>query len=434
MGKRLFLLLAVALMAACCSSAFAAGSGGFKVEVPDARALSMGGAFVGLADNASAVYYNPAGMIQLKKPEVSVNLSLVQPKGRENSDVKGKTKMQQDSFLIPSMFFVSPVGEKVALGLGATSSWGLGTNWAQDSFARYAATQTTMQNHDYYITGAYKLTEQLSFGAGVVIDDSKAIKERKINQNLLGGGYSDANFKLEGNDAAPGFQLSGLYKFNDRHQIGIQYVSEIHHNYGGKVHLDNLNNNGLAAYGGGNFSSSSYETDVTSKATLPQSIDLGYSFRPTEKLTLNADVLWMDWSSIEQEAMVFPNESDPSRLAVLNAGNPANRDWHSAWSLGLGTEYKYSDRLRLRGGYYFHQSPVPQDTWSPSVPDANSHSIATGFGYDVTKALTIDLAYSAMFYDTRSIKNGVADGVGGSVDGKYSQWTNLVLLTATYKF
>jgi len=36
-----------------------------------ARALGMGGAFIAIADDATAASWNPAGLFQLKKPEIS---------------------------------------------------------------------------------------------------------------------------------------------------------------------------------------------------------------------------------------------------------------------------------------------------------------------------------------------------------------------------
>ncbi len=415
----------------------AAGAGAYKVEMLDAASLAVGGAVVAQIDTPASVYYNPAGMTQIKSSQISMSMALIQPKENAVTATGTKTKMQQDSFLIPSAFFVTPVNQKFSVGLGATSSWGLSTTWAQDSFTRYVATNTSLKNEDYILAGAYQVTEQFSLGLGVTIDNSTIIKEKKIN-NTLFGDTGDANFKLAGDNVAAGFQVSGMYKLNQRHQFGLQYVSDIRRKYHGKVHLDNLGPATQALYG---FASSSYETDVVSKSTLPQSVDLGYCFLPTDKLKLSVDVMWMDWSSTKEEELAYPSETDSTggtlttgKLGFLNIGNPANRDWHSALSLGLGAEYDVSDRLRVRGGYYFHQSPVPQDTWQPNMPDANSHSVSTGFGYDITKAWVLDFTYSAMFYDTRSIKNAEGDSSFGSIDGKYSQWTNMVMATATYKF
>ena len=194
-------------------------------------------------------------------------------------------------------------------------------------------------------------------------------------------------------------------------------------------YLSDLNNSGSAyqtIFGGTN-----YETGVVCKSTLPQSAVFGYSYKPNGKWVVNADVEWMDWSSTEEEKLAYPNETDATRLSVLNSGNPAPRDWNSAWSAALGAQYSLSDRLRLRGGYYYHQTPIPADTFETPLPDADSHSLAAGFGYDFTKSLTLDFTYSRMFYLNRVIDNSVALG---TINGTYRQQTDLYLATLTYKF
>ncbi|MBF0485869.1 MAG: transporter [Candidatus Omnitrophica bacterium] len=426
--------IAFLLIGLSSTQAFAVGSGAYRIEVPDAGAMGMGSAFVGDASSPAAVYYNPAGMTQIVKSSVSIGASLIQPKMDHTSTTGAKTKEDRDSFVIPNLFYVTHLGmEKVVFGVGATSSWGLGTEWAGDSFARYSSTKTLLQDKDYLITAAYKMSEQVSLALGVVIDDSSIEKQRKLDQALFGGS-GDANAKLKGTDTAPGFLISGMYKLNDQHQFGLTYRSAIHHKYTGKLHLDNLDTAAANFAFGSDFASSSYETNISSKSTIPQALALGYSYKPTEKLKINADIEWTDWSSTKHEAVNYTSETNTGKLTFLNLGNPANRDWHSAWALSLGGEYKVDDRLRLRSGYFYHQSPIPEATWDTCLPDANSHSIAAGFGYDITKALTFDLAYSAMFFDAHSIKNNSDANHPGSLDGKYEQWVNLVLATATYSF
>ena len=46
----------------------------FNFGNPGARSLGMGGAFLGLADDASAAEANPAGLTILRKPEVSLEV------------------------------------------------------------------------------------------------------------------------------------------------------------------------------------------------------------------------------------------------------------------------------------------------------------------------------------------------------------------------
>ena len=59
--------------------AFAGDTGVIKLELQDAAAVGMGGAFTGEADRPSAVYYNPAGITQMDTIEASAGLTWLQP-------------------------------------------------------------------------------------------------------------------------------------------------------------------------------------------------------------------------------------------------------------------------------------------------------------------------------------------------------------------
>ncbi|MEI6438488.1 MAG: outer membrane protein transport protein [Candidatus Omnitrophota bacterium] len=423
---------AFVLLALIAVPAFAAGSGAYRLEVPDAGAVGKGSAFSGEANTPAAVYYNPAGMTQIVGQAISVGLSLVEPhetfKG-PNPATPDAVQMKRGDYPIPHFYYVTRLGtENVALGIGTTTAWGLTTEWAPDSFARYVATKTEMLNHDYYVSAAYKLNAQWSVAAGVVIDQSRVAMEKKANWSGFGG--ADGNIRLAGSDTAAGYMVAAMFKLNDQHQFGFMYRSAIHQQYTGKVHMDGI----ASALVPGVFPATSYETDVMVKSVLPQVIVFGYSFKPDPKWTVNTDVEWTDWSSTRQSAPTYTSETDPTRLSILETGYPANKDWHSAFSVAMGVEYAATDRLRLRSGYYLHQSPVAKATWDPSMPDSDSLGVTLGSGYDVTKNMTVDLAWSGMIFKTRKVNNAVGDAVGGSIDGSYRQWINLMYATATYKF
>jgi long-chain fatty acid transport protein len=417
--------------------ALAAGSGAYRLEVPDAAACGKGSAFVGEANNPSAVYYNPAGLTQMTGNAISMGGALIQPHTKYTSNAGAESQMQAHSFGIPSLFFVSDLGlQKVSFGIGATSSFGLGTEWNPDSFARYNATQSSVANKDYLLTAAYKVSDQFSVALGMDVDDSTVDKQKKLSQGL----GADGNFRLKGDSMALGYRIAAMYKINDQHQFGLMYRSAIEHKYKGRVNADDLNTStalDLNADGTPEsnyntvFGGSSYQTDVISKSTLPQSIVLGYSYKPDSKWTFNADLEWMDWSSTQNEILTYPNETNPDRLAVLQNNVPTSRDWNSVIAVALGTQYNVSDRFRVRTGYFYHQSPIPNATWEANLPDSDSHGVTLGTGYDIRRDLTLDLAWSGMIYEKRKINNAVA---GGGISGTYEQWVNLLYATATYKF
>ncbi len=210
------------------------------------------------------------------------------------------------------------------------------------------------------------------------------------------------------------------------------YRSQVRAKYKGKAYLDGLN-----AFGSnyeGIFGGMSYETNVTSVTTFPQSWVLGYCFKPDDKWTFEADLEWMDWSTVQQEKIEFVSETNATRLAVLNGGNPAPRDWHSALSFCLGGEYKMNEKWRVRGGYFFHKTPIPSANFDTALPDSSSNTITTGIGYSINKNTTLDLAYAAMFFNKREILNTIGSSSGANINGEYEQFTHVILATLSFKY
>ncbi|MBF0571388.1 MAG: outer membrane protein transport protein [Candidatus Omnitrophica bacterium] len=418
---------------------FAGDSGVIKLELPDAAAVGMGTAFTGEADRPSAVYYNPAGITQIGT-EMSAGLTVLQPQMEYKSPTGNTVEMNRDYYIFPHVYVTTPViKEKFYVGLGENSSFGSGNDWAANSlstFTRYSTVKDSFVNKDYMLEGAYKLNEQWSFGVGVVNDDSKIEKDKALNQ--YDGNDGDALFKAT--DDAWGFNLATLFKLNSQNQFGLTYKSPIHHTYEGNLYLSNLDNN-VPIFGAGGyqyaFGGTSFSTKAIQKFTLPQSVTLGYSFKPTSKWKINFDLEWTDWSNTKRETTSFPDLSGPLaglQSNILSTNNPQSRDWTSVWSESLGAEYALTDKFRIRGGYAHHQTPVPEGTFDTSFPDSNYNAYSTGFGFDLTKNLTIDVTYSAVFYESRNVVNTVDQAFGANLSGKYKEFVNIGTATLTYKF
>jgi len=412
------------------NTAYSAGSGAYRLEVPDAQALGKGSAFVAQADNPSAIYYNPAGLTQLKgQTYVSLGAAVVQPFCSYEDNSGNQTDRRRQVFTIPNAFAVSDFGlEKFSFGLGATSYWGLGTFWAEDSFSKYVATKSDVLTQDVMLTAAYEINDNISVGLG--LDYTKALANKKKKLLQLGG--ADGDFQLKGRDNnAWGYRLSTLYKLNKNHSFGLMYRSAVDLTYKGKVYLNDLNGAGLNYQG--TFGGTAYQTDMSTKSRLPQSILLGYCFKPDDKWRFEADMEWMDWSSVDKEQIDYPSETNPARLNVLNAGNPIQRDWRAVLSYAFGTEYGVNDSWKLRAGYFFHKTPIPEGTFDTALPDSTSNSLTLGTGYQINKNLVVDFAYAAMFYNPRKINNAVGSSSLASINGKYNTFINVYLLTFTFK-
>ena len=409
--------------------AFASDSGVIKLELPDAAAVGMGGAYTGDAGRPSAVYYNPAGIVQMNTIEASAGLTWVQPQIEYKSPTGDTSQMKIDNYLFPNVFVTVPViKNKLYLGIGESSDFGGGNDWEADGFSQYATIKDSIENQDYRIVAAYKINDQWSVGAGATSDQSAFEHDVAIYQ----GGVGNADVLFKANDDAWGFDLATMFKLNEQNQFGLDYKSPIHHTYDGTLYMGNMNPAGLGGPFGG---VSSFSTRAIQKLTLPQSVTLGYSLKPTSKWKFNFDLEWTDWSQYKQQTTFYPDLTNGGEVSVLGMGNPQQRSWRSVWSESLGAEYSLTDNFRVRAGYEHHQTPVPKGTFDTAFPDSDSNAYTTGFGYDITKNLTFDVAYVAVFYESRSIGNTVAPLFGpGTLSGKYSEFVNIGTATLTYKF
>ena len=428
--KKMFFFCVCLLSVFLAKNGFCAGSGAYRLEVQDAEALGKGSAFAAQADNPSAVYYNPAGLTQLKgKTYVSIGASEVQPFSVYESTSGNKTERRKQLFTIPNGFVVSDLGlKKFSFGLGATSYWGLGTFWAEDSFSKYVATKSDVITQDAMLTAAYEINDNISIGVGADYVRALANKKKKLVQ----AGGADGDFQLKGRDKNSwGYRLSTLYKLNKNHSFGLMYRSAVDLTYKGKVYLNDLNGFGLNYQG--IFGGTSYETDMSTKSRLPQSVLLGYCFKPDDKWRFETDLEWMDWSSVKKEKIDYPSEKNAVRLAILNDGNPIQRDWRAVLSGAFGTEYKVNDNWKLRLGYLFHKTPIPQGTFDTALPDSTSNTLTLGTGYQINKNLGLDFAYAAMFFNPRKINNTVGSSSGVNINGEYRSFINVYMITMTLK-
>jgi long-chain fatty acid transport protein len=420
------------LTAFSCNAVFA---NGFKNDaLLDTEATGMATMFVAQADSPSAVQFNPAGMVQLKEDQVRVGYTSAIPRNFR-TDTNGDTSNAQvDNFLVPSLYFVNSLGsENWKLGLGVTSPYGLGTDWADDSFARFQTTESRVDVLQINPAAAYKFNDVVSVGFGIDYVMSEAHSHKRIADGDAGGGSSGNGgfgvFHLKGDDDAWGYNLGLLVKPSEKHSIGVSYRSKIDLTYQGKISMSNLSSGIYAAL----FAGDNYETGMESRLSLPQTISLGYAFKPNNKWTFEADAIWTDWSCVQEDFVKYTEEGDPNILALLNDGNPLSKDWNATMSYGIAAKYQATDKWVLRCGYLYAGTPVPAANFEPSMIDMEMHCVSVGAGYALKKDITIDAAYFGGFYKDRYITNDIAQ-LTSNLDGTYESYVNVVSLSFTYKY
>jgi len=421
--KRLaFVYTFILLFSLCGKNVLAQGAAGLHNPVFGASALAQGNAFVARADDASAIQFNPAGLTQLQGPQVSQGVSFILPSVEyQNNSVS--EDMDTNINIIPNIYFASPIiKNKLAAGLGITVPYGLNGEWDDDGFSRYVVTGFNLRIININPTITYKPLSCLSIGVGFDYYYANSSQESRIPFSLITGtpdGHSDLDMHGDGF----GYNTGILYNITPHHSIGVSFRSKADINFDGK-----LKQSGFPV---GVFGFDRFNSQATTSATIPEMLSFGYAYRHGDLWSIEADVQWTNWS----------------RFDILNIGleppNPLRgaevedvRNWHNTWSFALGGEYALSEAIKVRGGYTFHETPVPSDTFEPSVPQSSRHGLFTGLGYSWGKKLNkgIDFAYGAVFYENRKIDNSIGDAFGTPIDGRYDLITHIMAINFNYRF
>ena len=108
--------------------------------------------------------------------------------------------------------------------------------------------------------------------------------------------------------------------------------------------------------------------------------------------------------------------------------------------MNLGAKYRLNETIALLAGYLYSGNPVPDDTFDPIVPDANTHlfTIGTSIKY---KNMNIDLAYGYQRLEGTSKNNTIDDSpsdgfvnAATSANGEYDTDIHMFGISLTYKF
>jgi long-chain fatty acid transport protein len=336
--------------------------------------------------------------------------------------------------LLGSIYGSLPLGERVRLGLSVTEPFGLVTKYPADYIGRYHALTSFLRTIDITPSIAWRPLDNLSLGASLIIQQADAHLSNAVDggavilaQNpaaaLLGVRPGGADFRstLRGSSTGVGFQLGAQWEVVPGTRLGLSYRSSITQTLSGNAQFDAVPLP-LAL----RFSN----TTGSAKVTLPDTVNLGVSHRLMPQLTLLGGVEWTNWSRFRD------------LVATFNNGLPASvteERWRDSWFFSLGAEYQVNERLALRGGVAYDQSPVRTATRTPRVPDGDRYWLSAGLSYRVLQNVTLSAAYSHIFVDDTRLALAAggptsSNFLRGNLTGTYSNQVDIVSLQVRMTF
>lgn len=392
--------------------------------LPLSSTSDLGVAFAGsaaIAQDASTLYNNPAGLVLLPQQLVISGIGVanhVEFNGTTSSPGLGSYISQSGSAttkvmgIIPALYYALPINDKLGLGIGIATPYGLGDDYSNDSILRYDVTYIRAASADLSPVIAYKLTDKLSIGAGLDALYFNSIQEAMIRTQPLTTTDSAIHNELAG--WGYGWHGGILYQFTSKTRLGLNYRSQIVDHLTGTSKFY-LNNSVSPMIPSGVRESN----DLATTLHLPPLTTLSFYHKFLSPWAIMASIEYIKWNVVSIDR-VF-NIATPSG----NTTATLVKNYHNTFHYSLGTSYQLNQRWLLRSGLDYDRSPITDTYRDAILPDADRYGAAVGFHYQATKTLGFDAAYYHAFYDNVSVANDNATN-GNSTNGTIRSSVNML--------
>jgi long-chain fatty acid transport protein len=401
-----------------------ASAQGFAVY--EQSGCAMGRGVTGVAapcPDGSAVFFNPAGL-SFEKRQIGLGASFIGPFGDFTDNTTGQvSELNEKYYPVPNFFFSSPIGKRLALGIGVFAPYGLTTDWPTSSQGRFLGYKSVVKGVFVQPTLSFKVNDNVSIGGGLDITHlSVELRQRvdlytqplgatgltfgQLNLVCPAGvcgtvnpGTDFADVRLEGSTYSVGFHLGVMARLNDKVSLGARYLhgQSVDVTEGmietaqisvpnvrvpvpgvGLVPVDTVMASQAFAAG------KPLQTgqDAQSNLPLPAQFVVGTAIKVAPKVTLFADYQFTNWSAFD----VLPIDGEFLQSEIVE-------NYGDTHGIRLGAEFEVNERWTLRAGFDGHNAAAPDESVTPNLPEGKRTEFMGGVGVRLTPVMRLDLSY-----------------------------------------
>jgi long-chain fatty acid transport protein len=382
---------------------------GYMIPEQGTKAMGMSNAFSAIADDASANWFNPAGL-SFQENNISINGVFVSPVNEFEAGGQTYTAKKTTHFIPQAYIRYGSGNSKISYGLGINSPFGLATDWT-DSGAGFskltagASSVTFSEIQGVHINPniAYQVNDNLSVALGVQYYN---IYKVNLDSHAL---------KINGSGDAFGGNIAFMYK-TDKWGVGGSYRSKV------KVDLTGTEVGGplLGALNG-------TSANASTSLTIPDLQTLSIAYNVTSSWLLSAQLDRTNWKTFDK---IEITNGAPISLTPVGPTSTIPENWKATVAVRLGTEWKMDKVSRLRAGYTYDPTPTNETDFSPRLPGNDRQLVSIGYGRDLSEDLTMDLAYMYVWLKDRT----AAAPTNAAYHGVYKGTVNLFSAAINYRY
>lgn len=454
------------LAAAIASASTVSQAGSFGLI--DHSASGQGSAYAGaaaLGEDASTIYFNPAGMTRLSGQQIIVAGHIISPNADftnngsttfAGSPLQGANSSTGDPAFVPNFYYSAELPNEIYVGVGVNVPFGLSTEYNDGWVGRYHALRSEITSINVNPSIAWKATDTISVGFGISIQYMELELTNNIDSmaacldlesgfgvpgspcaayTIPGNAAQDSSTKLDGDSTEMGWNAGILIDLDEKNRLGVAYRSAIKHNVSGNAAYV-LDDNGLQQLAAGLSSppptGSGFNilqnTTLEATAELPETFSLSYVGEVDSKWTALFDWTWTGWSSLDvitiRQAGGIPGREPTLDLVYKNT----NR-------FSVGVNYKPDNKWIYRGGLALDETPIrtPEST-SARIPGNDRKWISLGLGYAPAANWSFDVGYSHLFLSDTQINNTGSTTSGATLTGSYESSVDILSAQANFNF
>jgi len=397
--------------------------------------------------DGSEIFWNPAAAALLPGTTLSIGAAAINVSGGFRQDT---TLIRYPSNLrtaiAPQIFLNAKLSDETAVGIGVYVPYGLTSQWYGNFPGRFSALKASLNTVYIQPNIAYALNPQWSIGGGPIIGVSTVHLVQSIDlssqvaavqngvpitfgQLGIASGTEFARADVKGHDVAYGFNVGIHGTFAKDWAVGVRYLSELHFKYdNAKAKFQQIATGLTLASGnpivpGGaaapldavlapQFTGTNPLTSQSASTNIdhPWQVQGGIGYTGFVGTTLSADVARMGWSSFKTLPITFGGPAAASNRALLE-------DYHDIWSYRFGAEHIVQGNnafhgVAFRGGFSYAQTPAPDETVSPLLPDMPRRNTSIGIGVPLTDAVRIEGSY--LYVNTAGRRGRIAERTSAS--------------------
>lgn len=422
--------------AALCTSSAQAGG----LALMEQNSSGLGNAYAGsaaVADDASTIFFNAAGLTQLKRPSLVVNVAAIRIQSdfhdsgslaAVGQNLNGTGGNAGNTAVLPALYFAVPLTDKVSGGIGVNAPFGLKTEYDSDWMGRFQAIKSDVKTTNINTALAFKVNDVVSIGVGADFQTLDATLTKAVDYTaVVGQGVAaqllpalqagaitpgqygaqvgnamafnaglQGNSAVKGSDTAWGFDVGLLFNISDATKVGLSYRSAMKYNLTGNATITApaaTDPTGQAVIAGARATVLA-DGPINLNIKLPASANAAVSQKLSNAFELLLGVSWTQWSSIQELRILRPS-------GVTLSNTPES--WDDTWRYAVGANWQVTDALKLRAGAAFDESPVPDATRTPRLPDNDRKWLSLGARVDVSKNVAVDMGYTHVFVKDASL-------------------------------